>query len=1056
MLTSVQQMKERFLVEYGQLNPEQKEAVDAIEGPVMVIAGPGTGKTQILASRIAKILLETQVSPQNILCLTYTDAGTVAMRKRLVYFLGSEAYKVNIHTFHSFCNRVIQENSRYLKKEDIEPLSDLERVQIIKELIDGFDNNNELKRFKGDVYYDIQHLAALFSILKKEAWIPNVLLHQIDHYINVTVPENFTNKKNKEKGLTVKGQDQIDRMMKSKAAVAAFTTYQSMLAARNRYDFDDMINWVTKLFEEQPEVLLGYQEQLQYILVDEYQDTSGSQNKIVELLTSYWEDNPNLFVVGDDDQSIYRFQGANVENMLALRTKLAKNLKTVVLNGNYRSVQPILDAAQALISKNKKRLIYQVDGLTKDLRAAKPELQHLNILPNIRVYENEFCENAHIALSVKSLIEAGIPAGKIAIIYREHKYGDELQKFLHLADVPFYVKRSLNLLKDHFINRILNLMRYFIAEDDQPFSGEYMLFKMLHYDFFDLQPLTIAKISNEVFENQRRKKGAQTLREYINAVDQKQSGLLFPTDETSAELGRIGGLLNMLQKNSHNLPLQQWFEKLTNDAGILAYIMQHDEKIWLMEKLSCLFDYIKAETHRNPLCTVRDFIDLTDLMNDNELRLPLIQTTGNETGVNLLSCHGSKGLEFEHVFLLGARSDTWEDKRNKNTGFTLPPSVFEGGNEREAVTEEDHFEELRRLFYVSLTRAEKNIYISYPRMRNDGKELIPSVFVEDIRHPLELESELIVLDDDIKFRFQSLRFGLLRRPVLQQAEKEYIDGILSGFVMNVTALNNYLDCQLKFYYNTLVKVPGAKSEPASFGSAIHSALKMFYNNSKLHASYPTLEYFVEQFNHALQKEREVFTAESYARFREHGSRVITAYYGHKFFNKKQEQVIQNEYRLDNVSLNEVPLKGFADLITFYGNDIIITDFKTGSVEKSKTRYEFKRPGETTEKPQGGNYWRQAVFYKIMVDRLPKNWKVQHAEFEFIEPNKKGKFDIERVLITPEDEEFVIQQIGDTWEKIKRHDFYTGCGKKDCEWCSFSRDNKIYTQLIEEDAEKELI
>ena len=196
MLSSAQQMRERFFAEYARLNPGQKEAVDAIEGPVMVIAGPGTGKTQILASRIARILLETQVSPQNILCLTYTDAGTVAMRKRLLYFLGTEAYKVNIHTFHSFCNKVIQQNTHYLKKQDLEPLSDLERVQIIKELIDGFDNDSELKRFKGDVYYDLQHLARLFSDMKREAWEPEMLLQKIDHYINNTIPENFTNKKN--------------------------------------------------------------------------------------------------------------------------------------------------------------------------------------------------------------------------------------------------------------------------------------------------------------------------------------------------------------------------------------------------------------------------------------------------------------------------------------------------------------------------------------------------------------------------------------------------------------------------------------------------------------------------------------------------------------------------------------------------------------------------------------------------------------------------------------------------------------------------------------------
>ena len=135
MLTVSQKLRESYRNEYVRLNENQRLAVDAIEGPVMVIAGPGTGKTQILACRIAKILLETDTSPDNILCLTFTDAGVVAMRKRLVQFLGSDAYKVNIHTFHSFCNKVIQEQSRLLRKPDLEALSELERVQFVKELI---------------------------------------------------------------------------------------------------------------------------------------------------------------------------------------------------------------------------------------------------------------------------------------------------------------------------------------------------------------------------------------------------------------------------------------------------------------------------------------------------------------------------------------------------------------------------------------------------------------------------------------------------------------------------------------------------------------------------------------------------------------------------------------------------------------------------------------------------------------------------------------------------------------------------------------------------------
>ena len=161
-----EKLQQHFRDEYRKLNEEQRLAVDTTEGPVMVIAGPGTGKTQILAARIGKILLESDVFPANILCLTYTDAGAIAMRRRLLSFIGPDAYKVNIHTFHSFCNEVIQENLPLFEKTSLDPLSDLERIQYFKTLIDGFPKNHPLKRYRGDVYFEMNNLKGLFSTMK--------------------------------------------------------------------------------------------------------------------------------------------------------------------------------------------------------------------------------------------------------------------------------------------------------------------------------------------------------------------------------------------------------------------------------------------------------------------------------------------------------------------------------------------------------------------------------------------------------------------------------------------------------------------------------------------------------------------------------------------------------------------------------------------------------------------------------------------------------------------------------------------------------------------------
>jgi len=1050
MASLKEKLEQKFSEEYNKLNEQQRLAVDTIEGPVMVLAGPGTGKTQVLACRVGKMLLEGVANPENILCITFTEAGAVAMRQRLLEFIGPTAYKVNIYTFHSFCNSVIRENIALFNKKELEAVSDLERVQIIKELIDGFENDNPLKRFKGDVYFDLGNLASLFSAIKKEAWETDWLLEKIDDYVENILPETdgFYNKREKKKGnnvLTQKGKDEVERMEKLKAAVKTFPLYQKALDKRHRYDFDDMINWVIDLFEKNKEVLLRYQEQMQYFLVDEYQDSSGSQNRIVELLVSYWEnEKPNLFVVGDDDQSIYRFQGANLENLMNLAKKFEKDLKKVVLIKNYRSVQPILDSAKALIENNLQRLVNQYHDLSKDLVAAGEGLKDLNIMPEIHAYENEFSENAHVVSSISELIGRGIKPGDIAVIYREHRFGDELIRFLQLKNIPFFAKRSIDLLGDVFINQILSIIRYVIAELDTPDSGEPLLFEILHYGFFGIHPHRINRISNEVTGNRRTEGSIKTIREYLLNLSKKENGTLFAKKEEDEKLVQASEFLENLQKEVYNRSVSHWFEYLINEGGILRYIMKHEEKLWLMQKLNCLFDHIKDELHRQPEMTLKQLMHQIDLMKENELRMELVQTTGTGTGVNLMTCHGSKGLEFEYVFLINARNDVWEGKKKNNKGFRLPPNVFALDTDTEVV------EELRRLFYVSVTRAKKHLIISYPRMKNEGNLLEPSQFVEEIRQPMEIETKNILLTEEEKFNFSALKYGIVQKPVLEQMERDYIDHLLQSFSMNVTALNNYLDCPLRFFYNTLIRIPSAKSEAAAFGSAVHASLSDFTNYMMDHGRiYPDKNFLLSRYRFHLNEEREVFTQESIKRFDEGGREVLSKYYDHYYDPAPTGEYIISEYPLSKVVLDGIPLKGFTDKIQFWGNDIVITDYKTGSFEKAKRRGEFYTPGEKPDYPHGGNYWRQAVFYKILVDNLPaKKWKVLYTQFDFVEPVNDDKFIVHKVTINPEDEEQVKQQIKEVWEKIQQHDFYTGCGKPGCEWCNFARDNKIYLSLTE--------
>ncbi|MEP6713468.1 MAG: ATP-dependent helicase, partial [Ferruginibacter sp.] len=426
-----QTLQNKFAEEYEKLNRQQRIAVDTIEGPVMVIAGPGTGKTQILAARIGKILLDTDTLPENILCLTYTDAGAIAMRRRLQRFIGADAYKVNIYTFHAFCNDVIQDNLSLFEKKSLDAISELENIQLFKTLIDNFPKSHLLKRYRGDVYFEINNLRNLFSSMKREGWSPTYINEKIEEYLKdlPTRDEFVYKRKYKQFNTGDFKQDKLDeekeRLEKLRAAVNEFENYQNLMRQKNRYDFDDMINWVIKVFEENPQVLSNYQERFQYILVDEYQDTSGTQNKLVQLLISFW-DKPNVFVVGDDDQSIYRFQGANVENMLEFANTYSSDLMTVVLTNNYRSTQPILDISKTLINKNQERLVKQIDGLSKELISSNTKINQLTHLPIITEYNSVKEEMAAITNNIYELLQQNIRPGKIAVIYKENKYGEEL------------------------------------------------------------------------------------------------------------------------------------------------------------------------------------------------------------------------------------------------------------------------------------------------------------------------------------------------------------------------------------------------------------------------------------------------------------------------------------------------------------------------------------------------------------------------------------------------------------------------------------------------------
>lgn len=1043
-------LAEKFNQEYNQLNEQQRRAVDTIEGPVMVIAGPGTGKTQILASRIGKILLETDAAPENILCLTYTDAGAVAMRKRLLQFIGPDAYKVNIYTFHAFCNDIIQENLSLFEKTSLDPISELEKIVLFKELIDSFPKNHPLKRYRGDVYYEIKNLQSLFSNMKREGWSPDFISQRIDDYINdLPNREAFIYKK-KTKQFNAgdlkqtKIDEEKDKMEKLRAAVYEFDRFQQLMRQKNRYDFDDMINWVIRVFEEHKNTLSNYQEKYQYILVDEYQDTSGTQNRLVELLISYW-DKPNVFVVGDDDQSIYRFQGANVENMMQFANNYQHDLMTVVLTRNYRSTQPILDVSKSLIDRNEERLVSQIPGLSKDLLSSNTRLSGLNHHPVIMEYETQRQEMIGIVKHVQQLFQQGVAAGRIGIIYKENKYGEELSNYFKLLNIPVYSKRHLNIFELPLAKKIILMLKYLASEHYIPYSGDEMLFEILHFDWFVIPPIEIAKMTMEVADR-RYGENKTTLRRYLHEKANNPPATLFDKGIHN-NLKRASAIVENLIADVPNITLQHVCEKIIREANVLTQIMQSPDKHWQLQILTGLFDFIKDETHRDPYMDLDKLVNLIGIMERENIILPLVQVSGSDKGINLMTAHGSKGLEFEYVFFAGCNAGFWEKKRKPVGGYKLPDTMF--ASQPNATDDE----ELRRLFYVALTRAELHLYISYSRFKNDGKEMEPSMFIAEIQDKQHLPLEKVILDTEVLSEFATLGFGESASPEIDKIEEEFIGRVLDKFVMNVTALNNYLKCPLEFYFKNLIRIPSPKNENTEFGSAVHYALEQLFAKMKKDAKeqFPPKSVFIDDFVKYMERHRESFTKEEYARRMEYGHDILEKYYDTHIndFNK----VVSIELNIRNVVVHGVPLKGKLDKLEFDGKSVTVVDYKTGNPENGIK----KTKGPNDKNPNGGDYWRQAVFYKLLVDHYgQKDWKVATTVFDFIEPDDKKEYRHEKVIITPEDINTVTEQVTSTWKKIQDRDFYTGCGKKDCHWCEFVKTNQLAValhNLSDEDADE---
>lgn len=998
-----------FQERYAQLNKKQKEAVDAIEGPVMVIAGPGTGKTSILTLRIANILKRTDTSADSILALTFTESGVYSMRKKLADIIGSSAYKVNIYTFHSFCNDIIknypEEFPRIIGAQNI---TDIDQIKILEEIIDT--TRLEILKPYGDTYHYVRSIISEVNNLKQENINSTDLIKILDkESANFELIPDLYHEKGKYQGeMKGKYKDLLKINEKNKELQQVYVKYEKALEQKRLYDYQDMILEVIKALESNKDLLLQLQEKYQYVLADEHQDANNSQNKILELISGFHE-NPNIFIVGDEKQAIFRFQGASLENFLYFK-KLYPQAVLIYLEENYRSSQSILDAAHSLISKN---------SLGQDMQIRlKARAKHLAIPINLYSFAKARNEYRFIAENIQEKIAQGLNPAEIAVIYRENKDASLVARALEKLGVAFSIESDQELFSDNDIAKIILLMK---AVDDLGSSD--ILSRALFIDYLNLSYVDIYKVI--VFAKIKKIS-------IFDAIHKKDYLVEAKVDDADAILA-IYKQLEFWGKQAKNSDLLNFFELLVRDSGFIKHILISTESVDKISKLDKLLNLMKELTASHKDYRLNDFINYLDILEKHNIVLKTKGKALAERSVHLMTAHKSKGLEFDHVYIVNLVDGHWGNKKEMRK-FKLPVTGVD-------VLNYDAIDDERRLFYVALTRARKEVFLTYSTMSEEGKALLPTQFVSEIDGAYITTVETKELED--KYEMSRADDFLISKAVSKDLkDREYLKKLFFDQGLSVTALNNYLTCPWQYFFSNLVRLPQVLSKHQMYGTAVHNTLKHFFDKYRDEQDL-SRDDLLGLFEKYLSKQP--IGENDYEETLQKGKISLGGYYDN--YNGKWCRSVINEFNIAGVYAelssddnegpevseghNKILLKGTLDKIEIQSDGTVtVVDYKT---KKPMSRNQIE--GKT--KAGDGNYKRQLVFYKILLDKYEKGkYQMNKGELDFIEPVEKGKYRKESFDITPEDEKEVLELIALTATNIASFDFWNKrCDDKKCEYCA---------------------
>lgn len=864
------------------LNEQQKKAVVHGDGPLLILAGAGTGKTKVITHRIAYLIASKRAKPEEILAVTFTEKAASEMEERVDLLVPYGYSYVDISTFNSFGEKVlrntIHEIGYFL---DFKLLDDVEQAIFFREHLFEF----PLKYYR-PLSLPTKHIQELIAAIKR--------LKQED-----IGPEDYLDYAN---ALEKKAKDavELEQAHKHLEMAQMYREYQALLVKEGKIDFEDQVVLTVKLFKERPSVLKEFQQRYKYILVDEFQDTNYIQFELLKLLC---ETHQNLTVVGDDDQSIFRFRGASLSNIRSFRN-IYPGAQKVVLVKNYRSTQDILDSSYRLIQHNNPDRLEVQEQVSKRLEST---ITHSGKSIHMLQLDSLSHEADKVAEIIVQKTREGYTFKDLAILVRRNADADPFLRALNMKEIPFRFSGSRGLYAQEEVKILVSFIR---ALTD--FEDSRSLFHLALSDAYGIEPYDLTKLStyatkkhvalHRVFKMVSRGENPVEISESSEArVKTIFSDLLFFSQLAGAQnAGRV--LYSFLERSG-------FLKKLVEERNLASEIK--------IKNIRIFFDKVKNFSELAEDDSVFGFAKHLDLLQQVGDNPAAAEAEMEEDAVNVLTVHKAKGLEFPNVFMVSLIADRFPGRQRREK-IPVPDDLLK----EDLPERENYLQEERRLFYVGMTRAKRLLYLIWSKDYGLKRPKKVSPFVLEALDLPEAPKETLHASalEEIK------RYALPISPSISQTKiKEEGPLILSFF-----QVNDYLTCPLKYKYKHVMRIPGLTHHNLTYGRVLHNMIH-FYLRRKMTGRSISEEELIQEY--AAHWINEGFLSREHEEMRKkEGERAMRLFYGRQESSGNVPLYLEKEFRWQHQAIR---FTGRWDRIDSLDKGAVIIDYKATSVKDQK-------------------------------------------------------------------------------------------------------------------------